>query len=443
MRIRNSKMKLFWLAFIITSFIVSCQEKPNNIKEKKTYSKTFLIADFNQLISQLEKHPQVNTFIPKVDWLSFIDTQKSKINRALTIEEFYKICLPVVAKIGCGHTNLYNLEFNSATKKALVYLPYKFTIENDKLYVIKNLSANQQIPLGATIITINDKPIEEIINFILTSISADGYNKNYKKRMASKGFTYYYHTLFGISDFNKITFKINGKTESIAFKCSKLVSLKKAENINEKLLDFKIEKPKNLAVIKIKSFAFYNKVNEFYSFIDNAFSQVKEQKLENIVIDLRGNQGGDPYCASYLLRAIANKSIQYYKDDTDYAELIKPQNTLGYSLINKPYILIDGLGFSSTGHFSAIVKQHGLGIFVGEELGSTYSCNGGQRNTTLTNTKFFLQVGQKVVDVLVDANRFKKSKGIMPDINVETNYHSIINNKDLVMEKIYDLIIKN
>ncbi|MEL6537894.1 MAG: S41 family peptidase, partial [Bacteroidota bacterium] len=349
-------------------------------------------------------------------------------------------CLPVVAKVGCGHTNLYNLEFNAATKKSLVYLPYRFFIEDKTLYVIENLSANKSIPLGARIESINDEPIQEIIDFILSCMPADGYNQSYRRRMASKGFTYYYHALYGINDQNKVSYTFENTEHELAFKCSELIPVENEVKEAVKPLDFQINEELNTGTLTVKTFAFYNNQSQFYNFIDSTFAIIESEELENLIIDLRGNQGGDPYCASYLLRSIANEPIQYYKDDTNYPELLVPQKSLGYELVNKPLVLIDGFGFSSTGHIAALIQEHNLGTFIGEELGSTYSCNGAQRNTTLEATGLFLQVGQKVVDVEVDPARYDKTKGIMPEIEVVSSVQSTLDNRDLVMERALDLI---
>lgn len=430
------------LTFLSILFLVtSCQAQLT--EEKKQFSKLELEQDFDRLVKELETHPQVNTFISKSDWNSFINNQRAQLKEGLSIEGFYKICLPIVAKVGCGHTNLYNLEYNAATKKSLVYLPYRFIIEDNDLYVIENLSANKSLPLGAKIESINGKPIQEIITFIRNAMPADGYNKSYRRRMASKGFTYFYHALYGINDYNKLSYVYEGKTEVLDLKCSELVPIEKPTEKATPKLDFKINQASNTGIITIKTFSFYNDLAQFKQFIDNTFTTIEQQNLENIIIDLRGNQGGDPYCSSYLLRALATEPIQYYKDDTNYPELIVPQKSLGYQLEHKPVILIDGFGFSSTGHVAALIKEHNLGTFIGEELGSTYSCNGAQRNVMLEQTGLFLQIGQKVVDVAVDPTKYDKTRGILPDIAVKSTIQSTLAKKDLIMEQAVKFLKNN
>ena len=50
------------------------------------------------------------------------------------------------------------------------------------------------------------------------------------------------------------------------------------------------------------------------------------------------------------------------------------------------YTLIDGLGFSTTGHFCGLLKYHQVGKFVGSETGATYTCTGNATYPALDET---------------------------------------------------------
>ena len=435
--------KIIYITLII-SIVFSCRNEAqvDINRYKKVFTENQLLEDFNILVEELEKHPAANQFISKEEWKKIVREQFYKIKDSMRIEDFHRICAPLVAKIGCGHTNIYNLQYNNDTKKTLIYLPYRFEIVDDKVFIIENLSTNKVIPLGSEVIAINGISITKIKDFILSTISADGYNLNYKTRMASKGFTYYYHTLFGINDKYQITYLSKAKRAVLKLSLSELIAAPNFKNkFNEEdPLSLKIYSNQDIAVIKIGTFSFYDKLDYFKNFIDRSFQKINDKKITNVIIDLRGNQGGDPYCSAYLLRAISDKSIVYYADDQNYPDLLKPQPPLNFNLKAKPYILIDGLGFSSTGHFAALVKYHDIGLFVGEELGSTYSCNAVQKNITLNNTKLFLQVAQKTVDVKVDPNLFSKKKGIIPDIEIKRTLNSILSENDETLNHVLKIL---
>ena len=109
----------------------------------------------------------------------------------------------------------------------------------------------------------------------------------------------------------------------------------------------------------IRSFDYYNDdFSKFKTFIDASFKGMARFEPEHLIIDLRENGGGDPYCASYLLQHFADRPFQYYKTGTSqgYKDLqinIEPHKN---RFDKKPIILINGKCFSTTGHLCSLIK---------------------------------------------------------------------------------------
>lgn len=100
--------------------------------------------------------------------------------------------------------------------------------------------------------------------------------------------------------------------------------------------------------------------------------------------------------------------------------------------------MINGLCFSTTGHFCSIVKEKNRGIFVGDETGGTYTCNDNCKSYTLKHTKLLLRTARRVyktpVTTLSDKN------GIVPDHYVIPDINNILSNTDTVLNYALDLI---
>jgi len=94
--------------------------------------------------------------------------------------------------------------------------------------------------------------------------------------------------------------------------------------------------------------------------------------------------------------------------------------------------------FSTSGHFCSIVKENNLGIFVGEEAGSTYTCNDNSKFYKSKNTKLILRVPRRTY--YTSANNFKDKQGIKPDHYVIPDIDNIINNTDIVLDYTLKLI---
>ena len=133
-------------------------------------------------------------------------------------------------------------------------------------------------------------------------------------------------------------------------------------------------KEKQTAIVNINSFVFYNDTAKFNKFVDSSFGKVHEKQIPNLILDLRQNVGGDPFCASYLFSYLAQKPFIYYAESYEWyptlAKLISPKPN---AFKGKLYVLISGNCLSSAGHFIALLKYHGIGVLIGNETGGNYT----------------------------------------------------------------------
>ena len=158
-----------------------------------------------------------------------------------------------------------------------------------------------------------------------------------------------------------------------------------------------------------------------------------------MIIDLRNNGGGDPFCGSYLMQYIADKPYTYFhKDVRRYADLKKTIHPNANGFKKKPYILTNGLCSSTTGHFCSIVKENNFGVFLGDETGATYTCNDNSKLYTLKNTGLQLSVARNTYKTT--AGSLSNEQGIIPDHYVIPDIDNILNNTDTVLNYTIKLI---
>jgi len=173
--------------------------------------------------------------------------------------------------------------------------------------------------------------------------------------------------------------------------------------------------------------------------VDKSFSRIREENIENVTIDLRGNGGGDPFCASYLWAYLEKEPYPYFSEPYGkYAELSKPIKQADNPFRGELLILIDGYNFSTTGHFCSILKYHDRGIFIGTETGSTYTCNAAVRMFPLKNTRIGLKIATGSYATAVKG--FPKDRGIIPDHHVKTNIKDLKAGKDTVLDYALKLV---
>ncbi len=192
---------------------------------------------------------------------------------------------------------------------------------------------------------------------------------------------------------------------------------------------FLIDSLNNTGILTIRSFSFYDSVAGFRHFIDSFFVKVKQQHIHSVILDLRDNNGGDPFCSSYLLDYLARTPVIYYSESYgNYEELAKPIPLAADHFEGNLYILINGNCFSSTGHLCALMKYYHLGKFIGSETDGTYTCNDNSAVITLNNTGIQLRIARNSFSVAVKG--IPRFRGIQPDFPMETTLEDRISGRD-------------
>ena len=444
-------MKKYLIILLAAFTLFSCTEKSdaNNLTEDKTtdgiakiYALKDYQQDFNEMVELLlKKHAQPYAFISKDSLNDLINIQYNKITDSTTIGEFVWICKSVVSVINCAHTRIWSTELDEIPKS--LFFPMNINYVDSKLYIIDAQENTDKLSAGNEILTINGVDVETLRKEIFKHLFSDGFNETMKQEDTNLNFFSLCPMFFGFPSSYTVTIKQNGKIEKIKLKEAVNFKAKKTfldDCENQLCFDTNIES--NTAIITIRSFDYYgNNFEIFKSFIDSCFYKIKENKIENLIIDLRNNGGGDTFCGSYLVQHIANKSYSYFhKDVRGYSDLKKTIQPNSNRFKNNPYILVNGLCFSTTSHFCSIVKENNFGILVGDETGGTYTCNDYGKFFTLKNTKLLLRVARRTY--YTPATSLTNKHGIIPDHYVIPDIDNILNNTDTVLNYTFKLIEK-
>ena len=96
------------LGILSTAFIPSPFALCNIQKGYRLYTVKELQDDFQQMRKAVERrHPAIYKFTDKKTFNKLFDQQIAKIDRPMDGLAFLKIAVPMVARIGCGHTRLF------------------------------------------------------------------------------------------------------------------------------------------------------------------------------------------------------------------------------------------------------------------------------------------------------------------------------------------------
>jgi hypothetical protein len=416
--------------------------------ERETSSQTLfsvieLQDDFNQLRSVYEKeHCCLYEYTSKEKFDSLFDHQYKSIDHPMQYHEFFQILAPINNYIGCMHSSIWMPnQFWEQGKEKL--LPLQIELIEGYAVVSGYYNDTTEVPIGSIILEVNTQPIDGIIDRISKSYSADGLNKQFQLAQVEKRFPMAYARIYGFSDKYEITFALPGRKtkETVQLTPADLSSVRAVvfKSFSYPPLTIDLLEEKKTAVIKISSFIYYDRVDYFKAFLDSAFLEIKDKQIENLILDLRGNDGGDPFCAIPLLSYLENEPVQYFiREYGKYAELVKLIPLSENHFSGNLFTLIDKRCGSTNGHFCALLKYHKIGKLVGSEGGATYKCNARTKEVILDNTKIMVYVAQETYAVAVEG--MDKTKGVQPDYFVEQTYKDFLNGKDTVIELTLELI---
>ena len=90
------------LLFLVSSGIIAYEEN----EQPRLFTVDELQADFQQMSELMEKgHSILYIFTDKPTFDQFVKDQFVKIDKPMSLAEFYRILSPVLAKIGCGRSH--------------------------------------------------------------------------------------------------------------------------------------------------------------------------------------------------------------------------------------------------------------------------------------------------------------------------------------------------
>lgn len=411
-------------------------------------SESDLISDYDRLYNAvLSNHPM--PFADRDEFISFADAQRSKIT-AMSKIDFIKIISPVLSKVKCGHTHLW-LENDPASPmlQGKHFLPLEIKVIENELFLYNDIYGNN-IENGSKIISINNHSSSSIIKILYSSLSADGENvTRIEKTINSKvPFYYLYYVFIESPKMFKIKYSLphSSDVNKISIKPVDLLELSEkydstmSKNDNNREIAYSINE--KYAQLKISDFHYSGSDYDLFNRnITTFFTEIKSQNISNLILDLRGNYGGESDASRLLLTYLLEEPFQYFSDDTfanrKYKQISKISEN---SFTGKLYILIDGLSFSATGHLLSILKYQNRGIMIGQESGSGYISTS-SKTITLPKSGIMFELG--IRNHATDVQGQIPGYGIQPDIEVSYTISDYLKNSDLEMAIVLQEIENN
>ncbi|MEO6285489.1 MAG: S41 family peptidase [Dyadobacter sp.] len=476
-------MKLSIYTTIITLSLFFCLSHAQPAYEKR-FPSDVLIKDLSFIQNAVKGlHPGYDRFGKKGEFDAACDSVRTVLEKqdSLTLKSFFRLVNPMLVKVRCGHTKFFppmkGFPFYFHTDHLLPVI-VRFD-DGGRLLIVK--STNESFR-GKYLEMINGKPVGEIVKELRKQMFIDGFVQSSADAQIEQYFSAWYADFIQDGEEFQLAFKdesgretssdvagISNETwQELNKKTSSLIATNRLEMKND-----------SVALLRIPGFYSNNGNKHFISFLDSSFSEIRKKNIQNLIVDVRDNEGGNDVLGKELFARMAVKDFNYYdrievkvktkKQVPNYKAayfpkfiglarlfihkdeqgrlLFKKHKNLGAhhpqkdTYRGKVWFLTNGLSYSVTSEFLAVAKSENRGVFAGAESGGTYE---GDNSGTFVIFKLpatGLDLGVPVGGYYMAVKPAEKpGRGIIPDMTILPTRQDLLENRDpaipLILKKI-------
>ena len=401
-------------------------------------------ADFDLLRHALEEaHPGLYRYSTKAEMDRGFDAQRAKLSGPMTKLQFEVVVAQTLASIRCGHTRMHwDPEIEAAMRNARTF-PLRVVFEGTRLMVLLNQTPDDHtICPGMELVSINGRPVADLVRRFWVVNYADGDIETAKRHDIAQDFAKDYWWLVEQPENFTVTATDRASSRTVVAKLAGVTEAERGANHNHvnddmqaglakvrgesyERLSLRFLKDPDIAEIRIPSFT----GDDYPRWIEDTFRNLREKGTKTLIIDLRGNGGGEDSYGVMLVSYLTDKPFRYadhvtvktitwsFQDHWDAKPLNaeqlahireglvpnpaggffvteKLQECLGekqpgkFPFLGDVFILIDGATFSTAADFCAVTHHLKRTIFIGEETAGAYYGNnsGTEPAVTLPNS---------------------------------------------------------
>lgn len=431
-------------------------------------------------------HPGLLRYLNQEQIDSLFENGKSQLSDIQDYSQLFLKYSQITSAIQCGHTFPSFFNQNALINQLVIRgpdkLPFSFRWIEGRMLILKSAVYPEVLTRGTEIISIDGRPVNEIMSNISRLIKSDGGNLNKKNAElnlwasgSAESFDVYFPLLYPPSEGQyKVRYTTTDqKSGEIAVAAlspterSRLMN-NEEETIQNSLWSFTLSE-KNTAILKLETFDGFQLNFEWRNFLKKTFKEIRKNKINRLIIDIRGNEGGQDEVVYFLGQNLVSQPIKLVSREarTRYSKVpdrLKPYlstwDTSYYDVTNrvessgngffrlkqdseqilkpssKPfkgevYLIVNGSNSSASFLLAEAVQKSKLGKVAGEPTG-------GSRKGLNSGIIFFLRLPYSGIEIdLPIIGTFSEQEpagGITPDILIQEKAEDFIKGKDTIIE---------
>lgn len=404
METKRLRKSIFIFLVLILPIICDGADKLAFVSNYGKISHVQAVSDLDTFISALrEIHPDLFFDCSEASFNEEYRKIKEQIpNRPISRTELYKHIQPLTTLLGDGHTQLYFPKEELIKDNPLVFpLSVEVDTNDSCIYVTHDYTFSDiKIRKNSKITSINGVGYKTLIGEMLNYCG--GERPFFRLSKINRDFTHFLYMLSPCDTFIIKYSNDNETTENLidAIPYLQCEFLTQNNNIANTLYSFEAVDNQTM----VMTFNSFSNADQFSVFCDSMFRIIKDMDIENLIIDMRINGGGNSNIGDEFFQYISlvpfrqfdrtickfsnlQKKLVLENFGMDYSS--QPNGTYEQvvdSLIplrpnplrfrGNTYLLISHTTFSSAGSFSWAFKKFNMGTIVGEESGGMSVCFG-------------------------------------------------------------------
>ncbi len=420
---------------------------------------------------------------------NLFDQKLCQLQDSVSYLEFVRVIAQVFNTVACGHSGWsHNVHYRKHRNNKMTFFPLKVFSYKDQYFIHQNGSMDSTIVPGDRIIGINGQTPDQLNTILRKHMGRDGQSAPWGTADIDQYFQMAYSNFIANPDTFKLIIEdqVNKQRRSVNLPAQKrhitdsILKSKYAKVAGlGRPLRFNLSSDKKVATYTIKWFRneyIKSQGQNFINFTDSVFHILCKEKVENLIIDLRGNRGGWTANGMELFSYFITRPTRYIDkvefnktDSFSFSNLLLRDQEIEDSMLftknergllewsnyhvqvaqpkkqhvfSRPiYILIDDMSRSCSAVFSALMKTHTNAVFIGEESGGAQCGQNGMvlvAQLPYTGLVVKVSTGQYTCNVTDQSN----PRGVIPDYTIKRTWNDFVNKRDPQMEYVKTLIYK-
>lgn len=312
--------------------------------------------------------------------------------------EFFRIVSQAVSAVRCGHTRV---RFGSVAEREVLdasgLVPFDVLLDGERAWIVH--SYDPALEAGTALLAVNGRSIAEIRSTAFARMSGDGFIETGKERQLERDFGRLYVLLVqGPEEVGRpYAVRTGASAEPVTVEALMTAELDERRGVPppRPLMSVELKPDRDVGIVRISAFGDRPDEKPFPEQLEDCFVKVRESGVHNLVVDLRGNGGGDDNYGALLVSYMATRAFSYFDHievtadydgeggvvERDGKRLVTEHRSLApwepasHRFEGTVYLLQDGWTFSTAADVATVAHYNGFATLVGEESGGGYDGN--------------------------------------------------------------------